>query len=78
MRCGSSTTRNLSPSTSSSNASETHIRRSLRVFSMRTSLASCGEIPAHMVSAAAIARWSVGMTMGILTANGAVEVRALR
>ena len=67
-----------SPSTSPSMASETHIRRSLRVFFIRTSLASGGEVPAHIVSAAAMAILSVGMTIGILTGLGAVEVRALR
>ena len=48
----------------------------MRVFSMRTSLASAGSTPAHMVRAAATAISSVGMTMGVLTGAGVVEVRA--
>jgi hypothetical protein len=50
----------------------------LRVFSMRTSLTSCGETPAHMTREAATAMRSFGMTIGVLTGAGVVEVRALR
>src|SRR5215208_4556525 len=65
-----------SSSISPSSASDTQILPSLRVFSMRTSLASAGLTPAHMVRAAATAISSVGMTMGVFTGAGVVEVRA--
>jgi hypothetical protein len=63
-------------STSLSSAPEAQILPSLRVFSIRTSLASAGFTLAHMVRAAATAISSVGMTMGVLTGAGVVEVRA--
>ena len=61
---------------SPSSASDTQILPSLRVFYMRTSLASAGSTPAHMVRAAATAISSVGITMGVFTGAGVVEVRA--
>src|SRR5918994_3658408 len=63
-------------SASRSSVSDTHILLSLRVFSMRTSLASAGSTPAHMGRAAATAISSVGMTIGVFTGAGVVEVRA--